>query len=111
MSVKISNILVITQGWAGVPHGNHAVTNTGAKEVTNIQIKVIGAVVFSSLASWSGGYMNCLNQYTGAAMSFYEGGHNLLPGATKTTAFHIAIKSDAPIQVHEIECEFLYDVL
>ena len=113
MSVILTLADVIwTQGYGPIAV-NVNITNSGTENIKNVQIKVTDSVVFDALTARAGLFVNCLNVFSTSSLRFYEnGGYNFeLPaGQTKRMMFNIEVKPGAPVQVHNLTCDFQYEV-
>lgn len=89
------------------------ITNSGTENVTAVKLKVIDSLVFTSLSvGCLGGYRNCLNTFTASKLNFINGvsSFNLEAGQTRNLQYSVAVKAGAPVQVHNIACDFTYEV-
>jgi len=80
------------------------VTNSGNEGASNIRLKVTDSVVFTSIDAFaSSSWRSCLNTFAGYLNCGAVGA-----GQTKDAQFRIVIKGNAPVQVHNIPCDFQY---
>jgi hypothetical protein len=103
------------QGWYGTFYNN--VTNSGNENVENIKLKVVDSAVYNTLTivDHNGTFRNCLNSFNDEFLRIFdlsgaEYSAKLAAGTTKRVRFTMNIKAAAPVQVHNLTCDFTYTV-
>jgi len=92
------------------------ITNSGTENVKNIKIKVTDSSVFDKLRMWwaanwdSDHTVDVLNVWSYKIIYISNTHPNLAAGATKSVKFAPVVKAGAPAHVHNIPCEFQYEV-
>ena len=99
---------VVSKGWSGTAYVS--VTNSGTENVRDVYLKITDSVVFSTLEVFGQfGFQNALNAYTSNRIQF-AGDEYLLAGATEAVWWNFVIKLDAPIKVHNFQCDWTFTV-
>ena len=100
--------VIVTQGFNSSAW-NVTLTNTGTEGVKNntLKIKVTDSVIFDELKARVGlSYPNCLNTFMSIPFTF----GNIAPnGGSKLVTFTVDVKAGAPIQVHNLTCDYQYE--
>lgn len=102
-----------SQGWSGA--GYRTLTNSGTENARNVKLKVTDSLVFTALAiaavNGAAHSASCLNVFNADYIKNYtEGNKNFPAGTTKNVYMYYTIKAAAPIQVHNLTCDFQYEV-
>lgn len=100
------------QGYTAITTMN--MTNSGNENAQNVNLKVTDSAIFTDLrVLCAGGYSICLNIFSTGNLRFYVGSvytAQLPASSTKTFKLSPNVKAAAPIQVHNLSCDFTYAV-
>lgn len=107
--LKLENFTA-TQGWS---NANYAldIKNEGDENVEDVKLKVIDSSVFDNVEYRYDAYghkCNCLNVFGSGYI--FPNTATIPAGGTRTDMFLIVVKAAAPIQIHNLQCDWQYAV-